>query len=171
MPSPHVVMSVDSADADKKLARLRLLPVTSLGRLKLAAEDLLQRMRKPGIKAPRHQTWDSNQQQIAWFASDGFTLPLDSRPKGYVNSHDVYQRSGVAYENGWVINNYGDFGYIVENPLRAAPYVGGDASGMVYQSNLHATRWRSFHSQIQIVIKYLPNVVSDAIRRFIDSDR
>lgn len=168
----HVVVAVDSADAMRKLSRLRRAPTTGLARLKEAAEDLLKRMQKQGTLSHKYLNWDTlYPQRTAWFASDGFTLPLDSRPKGYVNSNDRYVRTGVGYTNGWTMEDYGKFGYIVSNPLPSAPAVSGDASGMLPQSKLHQNRWPSFHEQIQILFKYLPNIVQETIRRFIEDDR
>jgi len=165
-------LTVDSSDADRILARLRRIPTTVRGRLQEAANDLLVRMQVQGQPSHPYLPWATDTQRVAWFATDGFTLPLGphTRPKGHKNMHDHYVRDDSRYVNGWTVEEYGDLGFVVENPLPSAIYVAGDATGQIPQTSIHQGRWPLFYKQIQIVYRSLPKLIRDAIERYLGYD-
>ncbi len=115
-----------------------------------AAQKELQ---KPGKPIAYPVQWDSEKQRRAYFARDGFTKPRNwKRPKGYVNTHIPYIRTG-KYNEGFVVKKTGKGtkrAYTLSNQYSKTKYIGGNSKGLD-QSRIHKGRWP---------------LISDTVRKF-----
>lgn len=170
MPPLRVTLHVDDDDVERVQARLRRLPKSAAGRLLEVAKDILQRMQVPGQKPTYPIQWASDLQRVAFYASDGFTLPPGiSRPKGYKNKNIPRQRTN-EYINGWAIDKYSETGYMVYNPSPQATFISGDINGQG-QAKVNQGRWRLFATQVRYAVNRLPQLLRAAVQEFIDNAR
>ena len=103
----------------------------------------MKELQRPGKPITYPVKWDSERQRRAYFARDGFTKPKNwKRPKGYVNTHIPYVRTG-RYNKSFKVVKTGKGtkrSYTLINTWAKSKYVGGDAKAM-QQSRIHAGRW------------------------------
>ena len=152
---PQVTIRVTNAEVVRQgLENLSTaLPKIGRKRLRGAADTVREMMAVPGSAVVYPVNWDSDQQMIAFFASDGFGGGIP-----YVRTDD--------YVNAWEVVPVGEIGYRVDNPSPYAKYVGGLQSG-AQQSSIHMQRWQLFRDAIDQVRDALPEEVASHLRRFV----
>jgi hypothetical protein len=137
------------------LERLRGgFPKIGIDRLFGAAQNLVERMQKPGSKPPPHIDWDTIRQRTAFFASKGF-------------GGGVPHVRTDKYVRGWSVVSNTKQSVTVMNSMPGAKYISGlqDGTG---QSRMHAGRWTLLRDALDAVLEALPRALVEALTRFRD---
>ena len=127
--------------------------VKDVGRLGVyrTMQRIQTRMKEEGNKRDTSPiNWDSDKQRKAFFATDGFGGGIPHRRTG-------------EYQQGWRIVKT-DNGYMIVNKGRAAPFVGGDAFGLVHSGINTPQQWPKFRDTVDEELKQLPEDVRAELR-------
>jgi len=136
-----VRMGLENLEAD--------IPLVGRKQLRDTLNRALKRMRTPGAKSTSSVKWDSKEQRIAFFASNGFGRGIPTKRRN-------------EYVKAWtIIKN--ENGYVLVNALPQAKFIGGGPFGGS-QSRIHQDRWELLRTAFVEETEKLPEKVSEQIR-------
>lgn len=155
---------------DNVIRRLRRGDRTARQRLREASEAIQAEMSEPGLAPNYPLVFSTDRQRRAYFATDAFTLPLgEPRPKRYRNQHIPYERT-EELQNSWLVEEYGDTGYVTGSTSPYAEYVHGDIAGQVDQQAMYYDRWKPFYQVVAKAVWQLPKTVRELLRDIMSHD-
>lgn len=118
-------------------------PLVGRSQIYKAMQRIQKRMKESGDKPKYPIQWDSEKQRRAFFATDGFGGGIP------------HQRTG-AYQSGMIIERL-DNGYRFVSSSPAAPFVGGDAFGLVHSEINKPQDWPILRDVVDEELEQLPS--------------